>query len=141
MSKDIRTVVPNEFDFLRATSTNTPLSVTGVDKLIQIVTMELLSSPGRDIFNLSGGAGLRQVLPTGARQRTETGVLSDLSIALMRVEENIKARQDEEEVDPKARLASLILLDVQFDQPNATWNIVVRLTTESGAESEIPLVL
>ena len=141
MGKDIRVVVPNEFDFLRPTSTNTPLSVTGVDKLIQIVTMELLSSPGRDIFNLSGGAGLREVLPTGAQQKTETGVLSDLSIAIMRIEENIKARQNEEEIDPKARLASLILLDVQFDQPNATWNVTVRLTSESGAESDIPLIL
>ncbi len=141
MGRDIRVVVPNEFNFLRPTSTNTPLPATGLDKLIQIVTMELLSSPGRDIFNLSGGAGLREVLPVGAQKRTEAGVLADLSIAIMRVSDNIKARQNEEETDPKARLASLDLLSVEFDLQNSKWEVVIELGSESGQQALIPIAL
>ena len=141
MGRDIRVVVPNEFDFLRPTSTNTPLPATGLDKLIQIVTMELLSSPGRDIFNLPGGAGLREILPVGANKRTESGVLADLSIAIMRISDGIKARQNEEESDPKARLANLDLISVEFDIQNTKWEVVVELNSEFGQQALVPLAV
>lgn len=141
MSQDVRVVVPNEFDFLRPTSTNTPLAAKGLDKLIQIVTMALLSSPGRDIFNPKGGAGLIDILPKGANQSTEEGVLSDVSISLMRVEDEIKAAQNEEEEDPRARLASLLLISVQFDLPNAKWEVAVRLTSEAGETAEPSIIV
>lgn len=141
MSQDVRVVVPNEFNFLRPTSTGTPLAATGLNKLVQIVTMSLLSSPGRDVFNPRGGAGLREILPKGANQSTEAGVKTDASIALMRVEDEIKAAQSEEEEDPRARLASLALVSVQFDLPNAKWEVVVRLTSEFGETEEPRIIL
>lgn len=141
MGQDVRVVVPNEFNFLRPTSTSTPLAATGLDKLIQLVTMSLLSSPGRDIFNPRGGAGLREILPKGANQTTEDGVLSDVSISLMRVEDEIKSAQNEEEEDPNARLASLALVSVQFDLPNSKWEVVVRLTAESGVRAEPSIII
>ncbi|KKN70456.1 hypothetical protein LCGC14_0430340 [marine sediment metagenome] len=141
MSQDVRVVVPNEFNFLRPTSTNTPLAAKGMDKLIQIVTMSLLTSPGRDVFNPSGGAGLREILPRGANQTTEVGVLSDVSIALIKVEDDIRSAQNEEEEDPGARLASLALVSVQFDLPNSKWEVVVRLTSESGETEEPSIIL
>jgi hypothetical protein len=136
MGVDLRVVVPNEFGFLRATSTNTPLKASLLDKLVQLVAMELLSTPGRDIFNLSAGAGLRQALPVSANQKTETGAFSDVSIALMRVSENIKARQDEEEDDPAGRLSSLQLVTIEFDEQNTKWEVIVRLTTEAGTSRD-----
>lgn len=141
MGQDVRVVIPNEFDFLRATSTNRPLPVTGADKLIQIVTKAVLTTPGRDIFNLEYGAGVRDALPRAANQRTQLGALADASIAIMRVEEQIKRNQDLESNTSEERLASLSIRSLTFDTQNGKWELILNLISEAGRAQTFPVIV
>lgn len=141
MGQDFRVVVPNAFNFLKQTSTDRPLPVTGLDKLIQIVTKAILTNPGRDIFSPEYGAGLRAALPTRAHQATESGAISDATISLLRVEADIKRFQQEEGNKPSERLASLSLQTLEFDAQNAQWNLVVDMVSEDGQASQVPIVV
>jgi len=140
MGQDIRVVIPNEFDFLRPTSTDRPLPVTGLDKLIQIVTKAILTNPGRDIFSPEYGAGLREVLPNRAHQATESGAVADATIAILRIESDIKRFQQEEGNTPEERLSSLSLQTLEFDAQNTQWLVEVTLVSEAGSAATIPLV-
>ena len=135
MGQDLRVIVPNEFDWLRPTSTDRPLPVTGLEKLVQIVTKSILTVPGRDIFALEYGAGLRGSLPRSANTRTESGALTDVTIALSRAEEDIKRNQDTEENQPDERLFSLSLRDLIFDASEAQWCVRIQVVSEAGDSS------
>jgi phage baseplate assembly protein W len=141
MGQDLRVVVPNEFDFLRPTSTNRSFPVRGLDKLVQIVTKAILTNPGRDIFAPEYGAGLRDVLPTKANESTSDGVISDVTIALLRVEQDIKRFQQEEGNTEVERLASLSLLSLEFDVQNGIWEVILDLVSESGQEIQTPIII
>lgn len=141
MGQDIRVVIPNEFDFLRPTSTDRPLPVQGLDKLIQIVTKALLTNPGRDIFNPEYGAGLRDALPVRAHQATESGAVSDVTIALLRVEADVKRFQQEEGNTAAERLSSLSLQTLEFDAQNAQWFVEIELVSEEGQAAKLPVVI
>lgn len=141
MGQDLRVVVPNEFSFLRATSTNRPFPARGLDKLVQIVTKAILTNPGRDIFAPEYGAGLRAVLPTKANESTSDGVISDVTISILRVEEDIKRFQQEEGNSDSERLASLSLLSVEFDVQNGIWEVLLDLVSESGQSIQTPIII
>ncbi len=141
MGQDLRVVVPNEFNFLRPTSTNRSFPVRGLDKLIQIVTKALLTDTGRDIFAPEYGAGLRQNLPTRANEATTSGVISDVSIAILRVEADIKRFQQTEGNTPDERLSSLSLLGIEFDVANSTWEISLDVVAESGKSKQTQVAI
>jgi hypothetical protein len=139
MSKDIRVVVPNEFNYLRADSTNNSQAAVGMDKLVQFVTKSLLTEPGRDIFSPESGVGLRQALPRGARQNTEEGVLGDLTIAISRAQQEIQRQQVTEENAPEELLQSMSLLQAIFDEQNLKWEIWISVTNQAGETAQVPI--
>lgn len=141
MGQDLRVVVPNEFNFLRPTSTNRPFPVRGLDKLVQIVTKALLTDPGRDIFAPEYGAGLRQTLPTRANEATTTGVISDATIAILRIESDVKRFQQTEGNTPDERLSSLSLLGMEFDMENGIWEVSIEVVAESGISKQVPVTI
>ena len=141
MGQDLRVVVPNEFNFLRPTSTNRPFPARGLDKLVQIVTKAVLTNPGRDIFAPEYGAGLKNVLPTKANESTSDGVVSDVTIAILRIEEDIKRFQQEEGNTDSERLASLSLLSLEFDVQNGVWEVLLDLVSESGQAIQTPIII
>lgn len=141
MGQDLRVVVPNASNFLRVTSTNRPFSVRGLNKLVQIVTKAILTSPGQDIFSPGYGAGLREALPNRAHQATEAGAITDLTIAILRVESDIKRFQQEEGNTINERLQSLTLLDAAFDQANLVWDVVLDVVSEGGQAAQVPIVI
>lgn len=141
MGQDLRVLVPNEFDWLRPTSTDRTLPVTGLDKLVQIVTKSILTVPGRDIFALEYGAGLRASLPRSANTRTESGALGDVTIALSRAEEDIKRNQDTEDNKPDERLFSLSLQELKFDETASQWCVRIQVVSEAGDSSVTQVAL
>jgi hypothetical protein len=140
MSKDLRVVVPNKYNYLKVDSTNNPQVAVGMDKLVQFVTKALLTEPGRDIFSPESGVGLRQVLPRTARRNTEEGVLADLTIAISRAQQEIMRNQVTEENAPEELLQSLTLLQVIFDEVNLKWEIWVSVTNQAGETAQVPIV-
>lgn len=139
MSKDLRVVAPNKFNFLKVDSTDNPQAAVGMDKLVQFVTKALLTEPGRDIFSPESGVGLRQVLPVSARQSTEEGVLGDLTIAISRAQQEIQRQQVTEENAPEELLQGMTLLQVIFDEQNLKWEIWISIANQAGESANVPI--
>lgn len=136
---DVRTTVPNQYDYVISTSTNFPLPVSGLNKLIQLITYAIKTSPKDDIFATDYGMGLRDILPTAAHTITEQRARSDVARNLSRIEDDIKRLQDEETNTTSETLQSLTLLNVEFDVENAIWEVSVRVTSVAGENARVTL--
>jgi len=139
MSDDVRVVVPNEFNYLKRTSTNNPQPARGMEKLVQEVSKAILTEPGRDIFAPEYGMGLRQMMPVAARSTSEEGLLGDVTIGLSRIESSIKAHQSTEKNEQEEMLRSLSLLAVRFDQQNLKWEIWIQVANQAGQTATVPM--
>jgi phage baseplate assembly protein W len=136
---DVRTTVPNDYDYVISTSTNFPLSVSGLSKLIQLITYAIKTTPGRDIFEPEYGMGIRDLLPVAAHTITEQRARGDVARGLLKIEEEIKTRQVEEENTAAESLESLTLVDLEFDIENAIWEVTVRVTSSAGESAVLTL--
>ena len=138
---DIRVTVPNQYDYVIATSTNFSLPVSGLSKLIQIVTYAIITSPGRDIFNdgVDYGMGIQDILPVAASAVTEERAKSDVARGLMKIEEEIKRHQSSEPNSSSETLVRLELVELEFDVENAIWEVSVRVTSAAGEDAVLTL--
>jgi phage baseplate assembly protein W len=136
---DIRVTVPNPANYVISTSTNFPLGVSGLSKLIQLVTYAIITSPGKDIFLPEYGMGIRDILPVAAHKMTEQRAKSDVARNLMKIEEEIKQQQTTESNTSAESLRSLQLIDVEFDVENAIWEVTIRVTSEAGDAAIVTL--
>lgn len=139
MSDDVRVVVPNEFNYLKRTSTNNPQPARGMDKLVQEVSKAILTEPGRDIFAPEFGMGLRKIMPRAARSTSEEGLLSDVTIGLSRIERSIKSQQATEKNDQEEMLRDLSLLAVRFDRQNLKWEVWIQVSNQAGQSASVPM--
>jgi succinate dehydrogenase hydrophobic anchor subunit len=64
-----------------------------------------------------------------------------VTIALLRVEQDIKRFQQEEGNTEVERLASLSLLSLEFDVQNGIWEVILDLVSESGQEIQTPIII
>lgn len=136
---DVRVTVPNQYTYVISTSTNFPLRAEGLNKLIQIVTYAIKTSPEDDMFASDYGMGLRDILPTAASTITAQRARSDVARNLGRIEDDIKRLQDEEDNTTAETLESLELINVEFDVENAIWEVVVRVTSAAGENARVTL--
>lgn len=136
---DIRVAVPNKYDYVISTSTNFPLSVGGLSKLIQIVTFAIKTDPDKDIFEPEYGMGIRNILPRAAHTITEQKARSDVARALSRIQEDIIRLQRTEDNTDAETLRKLTLLDLEFDIENAIWEVTVRVTSQAGESARVTL--
>jgi len=140
---DFRVTVPNEFGFIVITSTDFPLAVEGIGQLVQTVVKNLLTVPGRDVFNPAYGAGLRQVLPVSAHRTTEDRARADLGIAILKSEEEIKFFQNSggDRVSADEALENLILESLEFDVEQSLWDVRLRLVSRAGRGALVSLAV
>lgn len=131
---DIRVTVPNKYNFLVPTSTDFPLAIGGLGELVQLVYKHLVTTPGRDVFSPQYGAGIAAILPSAANTKSEQSVKTDVSIAIMKTEEDIKFYQASggDIISPDEALDSLRLEGLEFDPQQALWSLSLRITTQAG---------
>jgi len=138
---DVRVTVPNAYDYVISTSTDFPLQVTGLGKLIQLVAFAIKTTPGRDILSPDYGMGIRDILPVAAHSITEQSAKSDVARALLKIQEEIITLQETEANTNSETLVRLDLLDVEFDIDNAIWEVTVRVTSAAGESARLTLTV
>jgi len=138
---DIRVTVPNRHNFIIPTSTNFPLAIGGLGELIQIIYKSLLTTPGNDIFNPQYGAGIAAILPSAANRKSEQSVRSDVSIAIMKAEEDIKRLQSvsKDQLTADEALDSLGVVSLEFDIEQALWSLELSVTSRAGITAIVGL--
>ena len=130
--KDIKVVVPNQYNYAIITSTNIPLVTTGIDSLVQIVVKAMKTSPGRDLFAPDYGMGLKYLLPPTASAIEEQKAKSQVGKGLLKIDEDIKTNQANVNLTADQKLQSLNLVDVTFDADQGLWSVTVRVTSVAG---------
>lgn len=104
--------------------------VEGIDLLVQIVAMELLRNPGRNINDPTAGAGLRQTIGQNINGN-EQDFFADMQMRCSQAAANIVSRQTQAVRPPDARLATLRLLDIVSNAADSQLEIVLEIISEA----------
>lgn len=106
-----------------------PQFVSGINLLVQIVTIELLHSPGRDITNPETGANLRSLIGANIAFDDEAEIFAEIKLMVQTAENNIKTLQASSSRPANEQLARLELMDVVPDEENLQLEIIIRVTS------------
>jgi len=137
--KDIQVLTPNKYNYLHSTSTNLSISVKGIQKLIQEVTLYLKRSPNRDIFEPDIGVGLRKSLPIAHNNKTRDQVFTSVASSINQMESDIRESQQNSNLDDTEKLDSAVLEEMTFDQSDMTWYLTIRIYNQAG-NSDITII-
>lgn len=137
MSKDIRVVIPNRYNYAISTSTNLPRPAQGLDNLVQLVVKAIKTTPGRDLFAPERGMGLKGLLPPVPAQIEDQAARAEVAKGLLKISEEIKSDQSDPNLKPEEKLESLELLDVSFDVTQGLWDIRVQVISAAGTSADL----
>ncbi len=109
-----------------------PKVVEGIQKLVQHVTKQLLTTPGTHRSDPSMGAGLKRLLrkPVGFLEIED--VYSQLQLSIAQTEDQIQLSQEGEELPSDERLSTINVVEVNLDEETAEWILVLEILSESG---------
>ena len=110
MSADLKIISADETGVIRVGLQRPAVKIQGIEKLVQIVALELLRNGGRNIADPTAGTGLRGRIGTNIEDEAE--FFADIRLMVSNGETNIKERQIGTTRGPDERLAQLALIDI-----------------------------
>lgn len=113
-----------------------PEYISGIDKLVQVVTIELLTSPGRDINDPSSGGNLRSLIGSNVAFDDEGEVFAEIRIMVSAAEANIIRKQRNAQRPANEKLARLELIDIVPDEQNAQLEVILRVVSLDQQDTE-----
>ena len=118
-----------------------PPLLTGLDLLVQLVTLTFLKDPGgRDVIQPTAGSGLRAAMgqyniTSGNNDITQVNLLMIQQTKV--VEQQILQNQEGTTSDATERLNSLQVLDVGFDPQSDEALLRVQIINEAGDVTDV----
>jgi hypothetical protein len=108
-----------------------PVEISGINVLIQIVTLLLFQKPGSDILNPQLGVDLTGLLtkPVGSLQEHK----ADAAVMYSLLQEQVISMQRDEPMPDEERLTSLVLENIT--QEGTTFIHRVRITSAAGSSA------
>jgi hypothetical protein len=113
-----------------------PAYVFGINLLVQIVVLELMSSPGRDINDPGAGSSLRSLIGANVAFDDESEVFAEVKMIVKTAETNIKNRQNTSNRPSSEQLAKLELLDIVPDEENLQLEIILRIVSMDQQDTQ-----
>ena len=111
------------FDF----SSKTPVKLEGIQKLVQMVLLKILKSPGQDIMSPDTGGGILTILQGNVNENTSE-VLAELSPAIKKVEQEIIEEQSGQELPDSEKLQRLNPASIEVDDQDFTsYNMTIEI--------------
>jgi hypothetical protein len=114
-------------------------SVKGMTKLIQIVVLSLLNTPGRDILDPSEGGGIPEMIGMNYDPSDLSDILAELTRRVKKTEMEILASQVGLVLVPEEKLRSLSLISVGPGQNLDEVAARMRVVNELGQQSDVVL--
>ena len=114
-------------------------SVKGMTKLIQIVVLSLLNTPGRDILGPSEGGGIPEMIGMNYDPSDLSDILAELTRLVRKTEMEIMANQVGLSIDPEERLKSISIVSVGPGQGIDEVAARIRVINELGQQSDVVL--
>jgi len=113
-----------------------PAFVTGIDKLVQLVALLMLSNGGRSIANPGRAGGLRQLIGMNFDPADPAELFADIRIMVNRTEQLLKEEQVRTNRPSAERLLTLQLIDVIPNEDELSVEIVVGVINEEQSLSQ-----
>ena len=111
--------------------------VTGIYKLIQIVILCLMNTPGRDILDPSKGAGLPTLVGSNIDPNDSTELYGDIAQKINKAEAEIIASQVGINDPSSEKLAELQILDINSGVKADEIFIRLRIINQEGRASDV----
>jgi phage baseplate assembly protein W len=114
-----------------------PPTFTGINKLVQLVLIVMITDSGSDKFD-DYGSGLLQLLGTPGNPANITDLKNSVTIIITDTEQQILAEQESIELPTNERLLRIDLLDVRFSK-NLELEIDITIFNEDGDKAFVRL--
>jgi hypothetical protein len=113
--------------------TNSPQTITGVQKLAQMVEKILLTTPGTDLRNPDSGGGILSLIGTNIDPANIQPVFAQIQQGVGQVLSEFQKNQEGVELPLDEQLESLDLISVDFEN-NEDLNISILVTSKAGRQ-------
>lgn len=116
-----------------------PKSIKGMSKLIQIVVLSLLNTPGRDILDPDRGAGIPEMVGMNYDPSDLGDILAELTRRVRKTELEITSSQVGLQLDSSERLKKLTIMNVGPGKASDEVSVRIRIVNELGQQSDVVL--
>lgn len=107
-----------------------PEFVEGIDKLVQIVTLVLLTNPGRSIFGPGKGGGIRSLIGTNINPEEPEELFADIRLMIDRTRDYIFQTQVNTTRPPSERLKDLQLVDIVLNEDSDQAELLIAVIND-----------
>lgn len=113
-----------------------PQTVEGIDLLVQIVAVLLLTNGGRSIFNPDRSGGFRSLIGSNYIVEDVGELFADIRMILNRVEQTIKEEQAKTTRPPSEILSKLELINIIPNEEQGDIEVVVAVINEERQQAQ-----
>lgn len=114
-------------------------TIKGMSKLVQMVVLSLLNTPGKDILDPTAGAGILEMMGMNYDPSDLSDILAELTRRVKTTEVEVIANQVGLDLAPEERLRSLAVVSVSpgiaLDEVAAR----IRVINDLGQQSDVVL--
>lgn len=112
-------------------------TVTGIYKLIQIVVLALLNTPGKDVLDPQKGGGFLSLIGSNIDPNDSSSVYADIAYRVSKVEDEIISNQIGLSGPKAEKLQELRLLDITKGETEDEYLVKIRIISQEGRSSDI----
>jgi len=116
-----------------------PKILTGLAKLIQVVVLDFLRNPGRDVLNPTSGAGFRAMIGQYNYSLGGKEITAQVIRVVKQRQAAILAEQATAPGDPSEMLSTIVVQDMAFDATSSDLVVRVKVTNQSGSSQDVLL--
>lgn len=112
-------------------------SVSGLQKLAQLVVLSLFNSPGRDVLSPDWGAGIQDMVSMNFLDQDKSEITAELARKIRKAELEIQTRQIGLNLPASERLREIRLLGLDLSDDDTEVFITIRIISELGQQTDI----
>ena len=113
-----------------------PKKISGISKLVQIVVLSLLNSPGRDVLNPEKGAGLPDLVGSNIDPGESTEMFADIAQRVKKSEKEIIEDQVGVDDAPEEKLSEIQIVSLDTDKIDEIM-VRIRVVNQAGQASDV----
>lgn len=114
-------------------------AVSGITKLVQVVVLSLLNTPGQDILDPESGGGLPELVGMNFDASDLTEVMSEVTRRVRKTESEVQASQVGLNLDADERLNEIQIVSIQPGEQIDEILVRLRIVNELGQKTDVVL--
>lgn len=107
-------------------------TVSGILKLVQMVTKMLLTTPGTDLSFPKAGTPIQSLVQRGVTKSNAQTIKMDVMVAIQDVERQIQDFQAAAVIPDDERLQEIQIRNVEYAVESAEWMIEISVLSQAG---------